>query len=79
MELPLCPNYREKSCERSEQRLERETETHWSFFCKCCESTWVVSKPNTREKARFDLDAKKVRHLTAYERRSRRSYSFGAR
>lgn len=52
-DLPLCRNFLEGSCERSDQILLAETDAAWTFGCGTCRSVWVVTKPRERAKARY--------------------------
>jgi hypothetical protein len=67
-DLPLCPQHRERGCERSELRLLKEKDNQWVFFCACCELTWVVSKPKAAAAARLENAAKKIQQATEAER-----------
>lgn len=68
MEVPLCPQHREKNCERSELRFVEDTGTHYSFYCACCKLVWMVSKPNTIGAARYDNMVKRLQRINEIER-----------
>jgi hypothetical protein len=68
-ELPLCPNFRDRSCERSEQRILKEDDKHWTFLCVCCQSIWVVSKPHEKARARLEVEAQRIKEANEAERR----------
>ena len=68
MNLPECPNVKEKHCQRSELRVAGENEQAWFFFCKTCHLCWTVSKPRTSEKAKWETQMERVKKLTDHER-----------
>lgn len=69
MNLPVCPDFRErKGCERSELRLLGENGESYVFLCACCKLVWMVTKPKTKDAARWANYLKGVKEATEYER-----------
>lgn len=79
-DIPQCPNFREnKGCNRSELVLAGESQSHWSFICRCCHLNWVVTKPSGRQKARYENHIKKMEQATERDRmEAKRSTKFVA-
>lgn len=78
-DLPLCPNFlkRDGTCDRSELRLLGEGPQAFSFMCNCCQLLWMVSKPKTKEAAKYFNQIDKVKKATEEEReRARRPLLF---
>jgi cytochrome c5 len=72
MKLPLCPNYRDGSCERSEIRVMGEHQDSYLFTCACCHLLWAVSKPRTQDRARWENSMKRVQKASELEREQAR-------
>lgn len=72
MNLPTCPNVRERYCERSDLRLLGEDEYSWSFMCATCKLLWKVSKPRTKEKAQYENRIERVQKASEREREQAR-------
>lgn len=68
MNLPTCPNVRDGACEESRLRLLGEDELSWVFTCACCHLIWKVSKPRTKERARYENQVARVQKATERER-----------
>ena len=68
-DLPRCRNYKERSCERSDQIIVKETEQFWEFYCRTCKSTWVVTKPRTKARAQYEAAAARLSRATESEKR----------
>ena len=68
MDIPVCPNHKEKRCERSELRLMGENDQAFLFHCTCCKLIWAVSKPREKASARWVNRMKQVKQLTEAER-----------
>ena len=81
MNIPICPNHRQSPsiCEQSRLALLGENEQSFLFTCSCCNLMWAVSKPQTKEKARYENQCRRVQHATEVEsdRARRKAYSFG--
>ncbi len=67
-QLPKCPNWREKRCERSDLVLMGEDERYYRFFCRTCSLFWVWSKDKQRSEARELARVKKLQELSERER-----------
>lgn len=67
-DLPRCRNYKENSCERSDQVILRETEEFWHFYCRTCKSDWIVTKPRTRARAQYEAQASRLGQATQSEK-----------
>lgn len=79
-EIPQCPQFKERGCERSELRLVKESDTHFIFRCACCELDWAVSKYKSVAAARHENAARKIQRITEAERANpRRRYSLPKR
>jgi hypothetical protein len=80
MNIPQCPNHlKSKSiCEVSKLRLIGESDQAFNFFCASCQLLWSVTKPRTKEKARFENSVRKIQQASEIERQKarRRLYSF---
>lgn len=63
-ELPSCPNHRAGACPRSELVLAGESRSHYAFICRCCHLYWVVSKPQERDRARYDAYIQEMARAT---------------
>ncbi len=56
MELPLCPNFTEGKCEKSDTRYAGETKdgTADAIICHTCKLFWLISKPKVVGRARYE-------------------------
>ena len=81
MNLPVCPNYRERVCERSDIKLGGETADSFLFICNTCKLFWAVSKPKTVERGRWEAKVRSISEATERVKRqaAARVYSFGRR
>lgn len=68
MNLPICPNYLDKTCEKSDLRLHGESEKTFMFVCHTCKLLWAVNKPKTKEHARYE---NKIRNIDAASQQDR--------
>jgi hypothetical protein len=69
MNLPECPNVREKFCSSSALRLVGEDEKAWFFHCVTCKLCWTLSKPRTKDEARYKVKLDRVKKITEEEKR----------
>ena len=77
--LPICANFREGKCPRSDLRIAAETPNFFTFNCHTCGLEWVWSKPRMKEEARYDRELKRVREATERDRiQSEKALVFGA-
>ena len=78
MNLPICPNYRDQVCERSQIRLLGENDASYLFTCATCNLFWAVSKPKTRDKGAWEARMSRIQKATEEEARraGRRAYSW---
>lgn len=81
MNIPVCPNHRQSVslCEESRLRLLGENDKAFVFFCGCCKLLWAVSKPKTKDKARWENQVRRVQQASEMERElaKKKGYSFG--
>jgi hypothetical protein len=68
-DLPRCPNFLERSCERSELVLLKETDQVRHFFCRNCKLDWVVSRSKVKAQAADELQRDRIRKATPTEQR----------
>jgi len=78
MNIPICPNFRQGVCERSELRLMGENDDSFLFTCSVCNLFWAVSKPRTKERGCWEAHIRRVQHASEIEqdRARQRAYSF---
>jgi hypothetical protein len=65
--LPTCPNFRDRTCERSALRLVGENEYSYAFYCATCKLIWAVSKPRSKERGRYEAQLARIQQATAAE------------
>ena len=79
MNLPVCPNHKQSAsiCERSALRLLGENDHSWIFTCSTCHLLWSISKPKTKDRAKYENQMRRVQRASEVEREraSRRVYS----
>ena len=78
--IPRCPNNKHSTaiCGQSRLRLLGENDTSFVFTCSGCSLVWAVSKPKTKDKARWENQVRKVKNASEQEREraaDRRAYS----
>jgi cytochrome c5 len=79
MNIPNCPNNSKSTaiCERSQLRLYGENEQSFLFTCLTCKLLWAVSKPKTKDRAKWENKVRKIQEATQIEReKTNRVYSF---
>jgi hypothetical protein len=70
MNAPQCPNHlRSKmACEKDKLRLISENDHAFMFYCSSCELLWSVTKPRTKQAARWENQCRRVQQATEIER-----------
>jgi hypothetical protein len=69
-ELPTCPNVSQGVCARSDIVLAGESDKFWNLICRTCHLFWSLSKPNTKNKARYENELKRLAHATDADRKA---------
>lgn len=54
MDYPVCPNFRERSCQQSEVVLCKETDDAFLFQCRTCKCRFIETKPRYDAKAKYE-------------------------
>jgi hypothetical protein len=81
VELPVCGNFLNGSCERSDTHVSQETDEVFVIYCRTCKSVNVFPKDRSEGAARYQ-NFLKHRHDMEQKRRieeSGRVYSFGGK
>jgi hypothetical protein len=68
MNLPPCPDSRPGGdCPRSQPALGGESDDHIIFVCHTCHGIWVLSKPRTIARARYENELEEARRLAQHQ------------
>jgi hypothetical protein len=69
-DIPSCPNVREGKCERSDTIWGGETKDQTAdiIFCRTCNLLWMISRPRTVGRARYENKIDKMQKATQYEK-----------
>lgn len=68
-ELPTCPNFERKQCERSDLVLAGEQDKFWNFICRTCHLFWVLSKPRTKAEGKYRSEVSRMEKATESDRK----------
>jgi hypothetical protein len=78
MEIPVCANFKEGTCSKSNTFVEREGDQFFTIKCKTCGGLNVWPKDKDENHARYQAFLKKqlMRHQQEEAMKRKRAYSF---
>lgn len=68
MNIPICPNVKTGGCEKSNLRILGENFDAFVFCCSTCGLLWSVTKPKTKDKARWENKVRRIQQASDRER-----------
>lgn len=74
MQIPLCPNSLEGKCARSDTVHGGETKDENAdiIICRTCKLLWMISKPRTQDRARYENKIEKMKKASERDREAAR-------
>jgi hypothetical protein len=72
--IPICPNARKGTCERSDPVVLSEDSEYYQFGCRTCHCGYVVTAPKGVARARFTNELERNKRQYAMSEADRRAF-----